>query len=171
LFFLDEATAFAAGHRPCALCRREDYDRFAALWAGHHGGERGADAIDRRLHGERLTSDRRQRRHEAACGDLPDGAFVLRDGAPWLVRGDALLRWSPAGYTERAARPAAGERAIAITPPSLVAVLREGWAGAVPLVHPSAAARASRRRRTRRTAGRPPGSGAGSRARPRGRPP
>jgi hypothetical protein len=140
LFFLDEATAFAAGHRPCALCRREDYDRFVALWAEHHRGERGADAIDLRLHGERLTAGRRQRRHETACGDLPDGAFVLRDGAPWLVRGGALLRWSPAGYTERAARPAAGERAMVITPPSLVAVLREGWAGAVPLVHPSAAA-------------------------------
>ncbi len=140
LFFLDEATAFAAGHRPCALCRREDYDRFGALWAEHHDGERGADAIDRRLHGERLTADRRQRRHEAASGDLPDGAFVLRDGAPWLVYGDALLRWSPAGYAERAARPAAGERAVVVTPPSLVAVLRDGWAGAVRLVHPSAAA-------------------------------
>ena len=139
LFFLDEATAFAAGHRPCALCRREDYDRFAALWAGHHDGERGADAIDLRLHGERLTAGRRQRRHEAESGDLPDGAFLLRDGAPWLVQGDALLRWSPAGYTDRAARPAAGERTVAITPPSLLAVLREGWAGAVPLVHPSAA--------------------------------
>jgi len=139
LFFLDEATAFAAGHRPCALCRREDYDRFAALWAHHHHGERGADAIDRRLHGERLTADRRQRRHEAASGDLPDGAFVLRAGAPWLVQGEALLRWSPAGYTERAARPAPDEPAAVITPSSLVAVLREGWAGAVPLVHPSAA--------------------------------
>jgi len=139
LFFLDEATAFAAGHRPCALCRREDYDRFAALWAQHHDGERGADAIDRRLHGERLTADRRQRRYEAASGDLPDGAFVLRGGAPWLIQGEAVLRWSPAGYAERAARPGPGERAVVITPSSLVAVLREGWAGAVPLVHPSAA--------------------------------
>ena len=140
LFFLDDVTALAAGHRPCALCRRSDYDRLTALWATLHVGERGADAIDLRLHGERLTADRRQRRHETASGDLPDGAFVLRDGAPWLVQGDALLRWTPAGYTERAARPAAGERAVVVTPPSLVAVLRDGWAGAVPLVHPSAAA-------------------------------
>jgi hypothetical protein len=140
LFFLDEATAFAAGHRPCAECRREDYDRFGALWAAHHDGERGAYPIDLRLHGERLTNERRQRRHEAPAGDLPDGAFVLRDGAPWLVRGDGLLRWSPAGYIEHAARPAAGARAVVITPPSLVAVLREGWDGAVPLVHPSAVA-------------------------------
>src|SRR5919108_4199279 len=57
LFFLDEATAFAAGHRPCAECRRDDYDRFVALWAARHDGEPGAGAIDRRLHGERLTAE------------------------------------------------------------------------------------------------------------------
>jgi hypothetical protein len=136
LFFLDEATAFAAGHRPCALCRRADYDRFGALWAARHDGERGADAIDARLHAERLA-DGAQRHHDAALDDLPDGAFVLRDGAPWLVRGDALRRWAPGGYGERVARPAAG-RATLITPPSLVAVLRAGWDGAVPLLHPSA---------------------------------
>lgn len=122
LFFLDEATAFAAGHRPCALCRREDYHRFTELWPGPPG----ADAIDVRLHEERL------RHHEA--GDLPDGAFVLHDGEPWLVLGDALLRWSPGGYTERIARP---RRATVITAPSLVSVLRQGWEGAVPLLHPS----------------------------------
>jgi hypothetical protein len=141
LFFLDEATAFAAGHRPCAECRRADHDRFGAIWAAQHDGERGADAIDLRLHGERLApGSRTQRHHEGAYGDLPDGAFVLRDGAPWLVLGDTLLRWSPGGYTERAPRPAAGERVVVITPPSLVAMLREGWDGVVPLVHPSAAA-------------------------------
>jgi hypothetical protein len=128
LFFLDEATAFAAGHRPCALCRRADYDRVRALL-----GEPGADALDDRLHAERL--DGRERRLHAA-GELPDGAFVLRDGAPWLVRGDELLRWTPAGYTDRVPRPArTGEL---LTPPSLVAVLRAGWAGEVPLLHPSA---------------------------------
>jgi hypothetical protein len=132
LFFLDEATAFAAGHRPCALCRREDYVRFGELFAGAAG----ADAIDMRLHGERLA-DGAQRHHAAALDELPDGVFVLRDGEPWLVRGDALLRWTPGGYAERAARPA-GIRAALITPPSLVAVLRAGWDGAVPLLHPSA---------------------------------
>jgi hypothetical protein len=132
LFFLDEATAFAAGHRPCALCRREDYVRFGELFAGAAG----ADAIDMRLHGERLA-DGAQRHHAAALDELPDGAFVLRDGEPWLVRGSALLRWTPGGYAERAARPAEA-RAALITPPSLVAVLRAGWDGAVPLLHPSA---------------------------------
>jgi hypothetical protein len=132
LFFLDEATAFAAGHRPCALCRREDYVRFGSLW----GGGRGADAIDARLHAERLDG-RAQRHHAAALDALPDGAFVLRDGAPWLVLGDALRRWTPGGYTERAARPA-GEDAVLITPPSLVAILRAGWEPSVSLLHPSA---------------------------------
>jgi hypothetical protein len=133
LFFLDEATAFAAGHRPCALCRREDYVRFGSLW---RGGERGADAIDARLHSERLDG-RERRLHDVPLDALPDGAFVLRDGAPWLVRGDALRLWTPAGYTEALARPA-GERAALITSPSLVEILRAGWRGAVPLLHPSA---------------------------------
>jgi hypothetical protein len=139
LFFLDEATAMAAGHRACALCRREDYDRLVALWRELHPGQVGADAMDAQLHGERVAdATRAQRHHEAALDDLPDAAFVLRDGAPWLVRGAELLAWTPAGYTERVARPA-GERAVLITPPSLVEVLRAGWEGAVPLMHASAA--------------------------------
>jgi hypothetical protein len=143
LFFLDEATAWAAGHRPCALCRRADYDRFVALWQQLHPGERGADAIDARLHGERVTDgSRAQRHHDAALDDLPDGTFVLRDDAPRLVLGESLRRWSPGGYGERVARPAA-ERATLITPPSLVAILRAGFAGDpdVPLLHPSALSR------------------------------
>ena len=123
LFFLDEATAFAAGHRPCALCRREDYRRFLELT-----GAPGADAIDARLHAER------GRRHRA--GDLPDGAFVERAGEAWLVRGGELLRWTPAGYAERVPRP--DGLATVITAPTLVAVLRAGWRGVVPLLHGSA---------------------------------
>ena len=139
LFFLDEATAMAAGHRACALCRRADYDRLVALWRELHPGQTGADAMDLQLHGERVApGTRAQRHHEAALDDLPDAAFVLRDGAPWLVRGSELLAWTPAGYRERIARPA-GERAVVITPPSLVEVLRSGWEGDVPLLHPSAA--------------------------------
>jgi len=133
LFFLDEATAFAAGHRPCALCRRADYVRFGELFPGAAG----ADAIDAQLHAERVA-DGAQRHHAAAFDALPDGAFVLRDGAPWLVREDALRRWTPGGYAERVPRPAGGA-AVLITPPSLVAVLRADWDGAVPLLHPSAA--------------------------------
>jgi len=139
LFFLDEATAMAAGHRPCAECRRADYDRFVALWRDRHRGPAGADAIDVVLHRERLLDgrDSGRRLHDVAYDALPNGAFVVHDGDPWLVRGDALLRWSPAGYTRRVARPAGGD-ARAITPPSLLAVLGAGWAPVVPLLHPTA---------------------------------
>jgi hypothetical protein len=137
LFFLDEATAFAAGHRPCALCRREDYVRFGALWRELHPGGVGADAIDARLHEERLDPDTRgQRRHRARVAELPDAAFVLWDGEPRLVLGDRLLRWTPGGYVDPVRRP--GGDAVVLTPPSLVGVLRAGWSGAVPLLHPSA---------------------------------
>ena len=127
LFFLDEATAFAAGHRPCALCRREDYNRFLALV-----GEPGADAIDERLHAERVDGQAR-RLHESPAR-LPDGAFVLDGDEPCLVRRDVLLPWTPAGY----GAPRRRRRAALITPPSLVEVLRTGWSGAVPLMHPTA---------------------------------
>ena len=130
LFFLDEATAFAAGHRPCALCRRADYNRFLELVQ-----ETGADAIDARLHDERLAGSRR-RFHRTSFGVLPDGAFVLRGDRPGLVLGDALLTWTPAGYTERAPRP--NGAATLITPPTFVEVLRAGWTSLVPVVHPSA---------------------------------
>jgi hypothetical protein len=135
LFFLDEATAFAAGHRPCALCRREDYVRFVEIWRGLHPRQAGADAIDAQLHGERLTPGRGQRHHEARLEGLPDGAFVLDAGEPYLVLGDELLRWTPSGYS--AVRPRPKGAAVLITPPSLVHVLRAGWQGAVPLVHPT----------------------------------
>jgi hypothetical protein len=142
LFFLDEATALAAGHRPCAECRRQDYDDFVEAWPGRLLGRAKAAAINERLHGERLTDGGRQRHHEGGLDGLPDGAFVLHGGAPWLVRGAELLRWTPAGYADALPRPA-GWRAAVITPPSLVAVLQRGWGpAAVPLVHPSASSAA-----------------------------
>jgi hypothetical protein len=138
LFFLDEATAFAAGHRPCALCRRQDYERFVALWRELHPGPCGADAIDARLHGERLAPGTRTQLHrEMPLDGLPDGAFILIEGSPWLVLGDELLRWSAAGYAAPRTRPAQAQ-ALLITPPSLLAILRTGWDSAVPLLHPSA---------------------------------
>ena len=127
LFFLDEATAFAAGHRPCAECRRDDYNRFLEI-----AGETRAAALDEHLHEERVGP-----RHERPVGELPDGSFVLREGEPWLVHGTELLRWTPAGYTERRAR-SSGPVPV-VTPPMLVEVLRAGWGGgSVPFLHPSA---------------------------------
>jgi hypothetical protein len=137
LFFLDEVTAFAAGHRPCALCRREDYIRFTEIWSELHPGRVGADAIDAQLHAERVVDARTQRHHEAALAELPDGAFVLEDGAPTLVLGANLLTWTPAGYVDRRPRPDR-RQAFLITPPSLIAVLRADWGPLVPLVHASA---------------------------------
>ncbi|MGH2897363.1 MAG: hypothetical protein ACRDMZ_01710, partial [Solirubrobacteraceae bacterium] len=116
LFFLDEATAFAAGHRPCAECRRADYNRYLEIV-----GERRADDVDERLHAERTGS-------YPELSDLPDGAFVLRDGEPWLVLGNELLRWTSGGYTDRVARPR--EAAVTITPRTTLKVLRTGWTGA-----------------------------------------
>ena len=142
LFFLDEATSFAAGHRPCALCRREDYNRLTTIWRDLHPGQVGADAIDAQLHAERLDPlTRRQRHHDAKLDDLPDGAFVLHDDAPYLVLGGHLLRWAVAGYSTRIARPA-DDHARLITPPSLLAILRDGAPRSVPFLHPSAQASA-----------------------------
>ena len=139
LFFLDEATAFAAGHRPCALCRREDYDRFSAMWQGLHPGQIGADAMDAQLHAERVAPETRAQLHHASKLDaLPDGSFVLREGVPWLVLGAHLLRWTPAGYVEPRARSEGGQ-VVLITPPSLVGMLRVGWEADVPFLHPSSA--------------------------------
>lgn len=138
LFFLDEATAFAAGHRPCALCRNPDYKRFTEIWGEIQPLKQGADAIDAELHEERVDpSTRRQRHLDVSLDDLPDGAFVLYESAPWLVRGRELLRWTAAGYAQRVSRPA-GATARLITPPSLVAVLASGWKSLVPVLHPSA---------------------------------
>jgi hypothetical protein len=125
LFFLDEATAFAAGHRPCYECRREDYNRYMELV-----GERRADDVDERLHAERTGA-----RPERSVADLPDGAFVLLEKAPWLVLGDELLRWTPGGYTERRARSGT---APVLTPATSLVALRAGWDGVVPFLHPSA---------------------------------
>jgi hypothetical protein len=126
LFFLDDATALAAGHRPCAECRREDYRSYLEL-----ADAAGADELDRRLHAERLGPE--PVRDFAA---LPDGAFVRLDDQPWLVLGRELLRWTPGGYAER--RPATG-RAPVITPSTSVLVLASGWTGSLPLIHPSGA--------------------------------
>lgn len=135
LFFLDEAVAFAAGHRPCAECRRAAYNAWMTAYAAGAGRSRpSAGDLDKLLHADRaIPGARRLRRHDARLEDLPDGAFVLTDaGAPALVRGDRLLPWSHDGYG--APTPRRPGRVLLLTPPATVAALRAGYPVAL---HPS----------------------------------
>lgn len=134
LFFLDEATALSAGHRPCRECRYADYQRFRSLWEACHGGPASADAMDLQLHGERLIGGRK-RTYRSDIAALPDGTYVALDGDAWLIWGDELMAWSDSGYTKRKPRPARMEADV-LTPRSIVAVLAAGYR---PGVHPSAA--------------------------------
>lgn len=131
LFFLDEATALAAGHRPCCECRRPDFSRFRESWPWPT--ERTAGAVDFRLHAERLDG-RLKRQHAAAWADLADGTMVAVDGGAWLVRGDALLSWTPAGYVGRRPRPRRGTSTL-LTPPSTAVALARGYQ---PVLHATA---------------------------------
>src|SRR3954447_4401337 len=101
LFFLDEVTAFAAGHRPCFECRRSEAKAFAEKWGkGNGGGIPHAPEMDVVLQRERLDG-RAKRTHEMRIDDLPDGVFIaLNDGA-YAVRGPSLLRWTASGYKDR----------------------------------------------------------------------
>jgi len=130
LFFLDEATALAAGHRPCAECRRADYTRFRDLVAAaHRTTHLPATGLDRLLHEERWDTRRRTRRlHAYAWGDLPDATFVLLASGPAVVRGDDLLAWQPDNTYAASAleRPRTGTASV-ITPPSSVEALRAGY--------------------------------------------
>jgi hypothetical protein len=138
LFFLDEATALAAGHRACAECRRADYNRLKDAWPELHGGHPDADSIDAQLHSERLAPNSRNRRlNRLPYASLPDATFVLEAGRPCLVLGRALLPWSPAGYGPAQRRPVRGQATV-ITPASFVGILARGWTPVVPLIHPSA---------------------------------
>jgi hypothetical protein len=125
LFFLDEATAFAAGHRPCAECRRDDYKRFRSLWEACFGAPSGADAIDAVLHAQRRNRGKK-RTYRDDIASLPDGAYVVLDGAAWLVWGDELRAWSDGGYADRRARPPHTDVEV-LTPRAIVAVLSAGY--------------------------------------------
>ena len=138
LFFLDEPTALAAGHRPCFECRRADAKAFAAALARG----RDTDAIprapemDRVLHAERLDG-RAKRRHRRPIDELPDGTFLTPVDEPdraFAVRGDSLLQWTSTGYTTRRSRPR-GIVVDVLTPPAIMAALASSYR---PQWHPSA---------------------------------
>lgn len=121
LFFFDEAVALAAGHRPCALCRRADYERFRTAF-----GAGSADEMDTVLHRDRLDG-RTKRLHPVRWRDVPVGAFVDVDRRAMRVEVDDLVVWSdPKGYVDRIDRPRSGE-ALVITPAATLAALRNGY--------------------------------------------
>lgn len=124
LFFLDEAVALAAGHRPCALCRRAAYVGYRDAW----GRQPKAAEMDAALHGARLGA-----RVRGNGMDLPDGAFVRQDGRAFLLHGETMLPYDPAGYGRAIAR-VRGEVEV-LTPGPSVAVLRAGYR---PILHPTA---------------------------------
>jgi hypothetical protein len=122
LFFLDEPTALAAGHRPCFECRRQAAKAFIAAFPG---APNGADEMDETLHRERVEN-RRKRLWRARLGDLPDGAMIARDGRAYAVRSGRLLPWSFAGYGAPAPLDADAVADV-LTPPSTVAALKGGY--------------------------------------------
>ena len=128
LFFHDEAVSLAAGHRPCALCRRADYNAYRRAWSAATGAPAPlADDLDRTLHAQRLVAGTHVRRlHELGWGTLPTGAFVVVDDEPLLVRGDEVIPWSTSGYAEPRQRPRTGSVRV-LTPPGSVDALRHGY--------------------------------------------
>jgi hypothetical protein len=135
LFFLDEVTALAAGHRPCFECRRRDAETFAQAWGRSFNlnARPRASGMDERLHAERLDG-RGKRSHRLGIDGLPDGAVIAQGKSAFAVRGDALLRWTPEGYADRRPRPR-DEAVDVLTPPAVLAVLTAGYG---PRWHPSA---------------------------------
>jgi hypothetical protein len=127
LFFLDEAVALAAGHRPCAECRQPAYQSFRAAWTAARAlpAKPAADDIDRVLHTERRLIGGARVTYTAPLRELPDGTFIVHDDESWLVNDGGLRRWTPAGYTDRIDQfdgPAA-----VLTPRSTVAAIRAGY--------------------------------------------
>lgn len=133
LFFLDEAVALAAGHRPCAECRRADYLRYRAAVTS---APLSAPQIDHLLHAARVTRTRAQVTHSAPLDDLPPGTFLRLPGVapPLLLHQDRLWPYTPAGYGAALPRPA-GATVTVLTPRPSVAALRNGYR---PVLHPSA---------------------------------
>ena len=140
LFFLDEATALAAGHRPCAECQRDRFNLFRETWAKANpelsGSSRpAATALDAFLHQERIAANAPAPRFCSSIKDLPEGVFVTDDErTAYLVLRNKLLRWSPAGY-EHFPVGAIRFPARILTPTSVVHTLASGY----PVrIHPSA---------------------------------
>lgn len=139
LFFLDEPTALAAGHRPCWECRRDAYRAFIAHWS-LAAGRRGpvtADEMDKQLHSERVDRRRKKVTFRASLPQLPDGAMIAVEGVASLKWNGTVRRWSSTGYGPPS-EISGGDDVEVLTPASIVGALRAGYA---PLAHPSVDAR------------------------------
>jgi hypothetical protein len=140
LFFLDEAVSLAAGHRPCAECRRERLNAFKDAWKRSRSLDSSysllVGEIDAELNRKRMDSRGKKVTYEAALDSLPDGCFVQIDDACYLLWKGALLLWSPEGYTKKHHR-ISGSKVIVLTPEPLVQCIRQGY---LPAVHESSLA-------------------------------
>ena len=131
LFFLDEATSFAAGHRPCFECRRNDADRFKSFWLKGNPEHKfnkktPIKKIDEILHRERIDYNKSKITHEENINDIPGGSFVLVDNRAYLVFGKRMFLWSPFGYEKSISLPDIDELTV-LTPKSLVNTFRAGY--------------------------------------------
>ncbi|MEP6716404.1 MAG: hypothetical protein ABJC09_12605 [Terriglobia bacterium] len=133
LFFLDEAVAFAAGHRPCAECRRERFNAFKEAWRRVKGLDKlpFADEMDSVLHSARIDSSRNKVTWQAELRSLPDGCLVQLEGRPFLVWRDGLFLWTPQGYHRRASAPE-DKIVTVLTPEPIAGCFREGY---TPQIH------------------------------------
>jgi hypothetical protein len=126
LFFHDEAVACAAGHRPCAECRRDVYNDFRAAWARAFGAKTNAAEMDPILHTARFDPITRQpKRHQAEAASLPAGCFILWNGTPHLLRDAELWPYAPTGYGPALPHPTG--QVTVLTPSPLVQVMAAGW--------------------------------------------
>jgi hypothetical protein len=124
LFFLDEATAFAAGHRPCFECRREDAQRFKSCWIKgnpmhHFSMTTSINQIDEIIHAERIDNEKKKVTHQRLASDIPEGTFVLMNDDPYVFAKGRLHRWTAFGYEDSTEVPEASTLTI-LTPYSIV---------------------------------------------------
>lgn len=142
LFFLDEATAFAAGHRPCAQCRRERFNEFKAAWCAANLGDAAAkisvSELDKQLHAERAVRGGGKITCSIPFADVPNGAFIEWEGSAVLCWQGSLKKWSPTGYSTVVASPQSSDMVTVLTPISILNLFRNGFC---PQVHESALAR------------------------------
>ncbi len=131
LFFLDEATAFAAGHRPCCECRREDFNKFKSAWlAGnlqyHFDKKTSIREIDNIIHEERINKDHSKPNFEENINNIPNGIFILLNNEPYLVFERQIFLWTPFGYQKGIPLPNV-EKIMVLTPRSIVNAFRAGY--------------------------------------------